>query len=180
MTSPKLLKALNDQIVNEFYSAYLYLSMEAYFSSLNLNGFANWFRVQAQEERDHAMLFFTYINKIGGRVELGAIDKPDWDFKSIGEVLQLSLSHEQKVTQMIYNISYIASEEKDLKTQMFVQWFVNEQVEEESNADGNVKKYKFVENDGRGILMMDADMATRTYTAPTGTTIDSATTATTA
>lgn len=166
MLSEKLQKQLNEQIVKEFYSAYLYLSIEAYYTSLNLNGFANWFRVQAQEERDHAMMFFTYINKVGGRVKLGQIDEPKTEFSSIEEALQLSLDHERFVTKSIYNIVDTAFEERDYKTNSFLQWFVNEQTEEESNSENNLKKFQMVGNDGRGILMLDAEMATRVYTTP--------------
>lgn len=166
MLSEKLQKQLNEQIVKEFFSAYLYLSIEAYYTSLNLNGFANWFRVQAQEERDHAMLIFAYVNKVGGRVLLGQIDAPKTEFVSIEEALQLSLEHERFVTKSIYGIVDTAIEEKDHKTNQFLQWFVNEQTEEESNSENNLKKFQLVGNDGRGILMMDAELATRVYTAP--------------
>lgn len=166
MISEKIQKLLNEQIVKEFYSAYLYLSIEAYFTSLNLVGFANWFRIQTQEERDHAMMFFNYINKVGGRVKLGRIDAPQVEFTSIEEALKLSLEHEQFVTRSIYNIVDAAIEERDHKTNQFLQWFVNEQTEEEANSDNNLKKYQLVGNDGRGILMMDAEMAARVYTPP--------------
>jgi ferritin len=166
MISEKLQKQLNEQIVKEFYSAYLYLSIEAYYTSLNLNGFANWFRVQAQEERDHAMMFFEYINRVGGRVILGQIDAPKTEFSSIEEALQLSLDHERFVTKSIYNIVDTAIEERDHKTSQFLQWFVTEQTEEESNSENNLKKFQLVGNDGRGILMLDAEFATRVYAPP--------------
>jgi ferritin len=163
MISDRLQEQLNEQIVKEFYSAYLYLSMEAYYTSLNLNGFANWFHVQAQEERDHAMLIFNYLNKVSGKVTLGQIDAPNTDFASIEEALKLSLSHEQFVTRSIYSIVDTAIEEKDHKTNQFLQWFVNEQTEEEANSENNLKKFQLVGNDGRGILMLDAELATRVY-----------------
>ena len=166
MLSEKLQKQLNEQIVKEFFSAYLYLSIEAYFTSQNLNGFANWFRVQAQEERDHAMMMFAYVNKVGGRVYLGQIDAPKTEFSSIEDCLSLSLDHERFVTKSIYNIVDTAIEERDHKTNQFLQWFVNEQTEEESNSENNLKKFQLVGNDGRGILMMDAELAARVYTAP--------------
>jgi ferritin len=166
MISEKLQKQLNEQIVKEFYSAYLYLSIEAYYTSLNLNGFANWFRVQAQEERDHAMMFFEYINRVGGRVILGQIDAPKTEFSSIEVALQLSLDHERFVTKSIYNIVDTAIEERDHKTSQFLQWFVTEQTEEESNSENNLKKFQLVGNDGRGILMLDAEFATRVYAPP--------------
>ncbi len=163
MLSEKLTQKLNEQVVKEFYSAYLYLSIEAYLASLNLPGFANWFHVQAQEERDHAMLIFNYIVKVGGKISLGAIDAPPSDFPSIGEALKLTYAHEVDVTRSIYSILDVALEEKDHKTAAFLQWFVNEQTEEEENADNNVKRFNLVGSDGRGILMLDAEMAARVY-----------------
>ncbi|MCX8131105.1 MAG: ferritin [Clostridia bacterium] len=166
MISAKIEKLLNEQVVKEFYSAYLYLSIEAYFTSLNLNGFANWFRIQAQEERDHAIMFFNYIHRVGGKVSLGKIDAPKVDFSSLEEALRDTLEHEQFVTKSIYSIVDMAIEEKDHKTNSFLQWFVNEQVEEEENADANLKKVQLVGNDGKGILMLDAEMAQRVYSPP--------------
>jgi len=163
MLSQTLQDKLNDQIMKEFYSAYLYLSIEAYFASMNLSGFGNWFHVQAQEERDHAMLIFNYINKVGGRVLLKQIDAPTSDFASIGGALKITLEHERIVTKSIYDIVDAATEEKDHKTTSFLQWFVNEQTEEESNAENNVKKFARVENDGRGIMMLDAELSLRVY-----------------
>lgn len=164
MISEKILEKLNEQIQKEFYSAYLYLSIEAYFASENLDGFANWFHVQAQEEVDHAMLIFNYVNRVGGRVRLRQIDSPKVDFESIEEALKSALEHEQFVTRSIYDIVDLAVAEKDHKTNTFLQWFVNEQVEEEENAENNVKKFELVKDDGKGILMLDQQMAARVYT----------------
>ncbi len=169
MISEKMQLKLNEQIQKEFYSAYLYLSMEAYFASQNLNGFANYFHVQAQEERDHAMMFFNYINHVGARVKLGQIDAPKNDFSSIEEVMRLTLEHERFVTGSIYSIVDLALEERDHKTNAFLQWFVTEQAEEEANAENNVNKVKLVGNDGRGILMLDAELAQRVYAPPSAT-----------
>lgn len=166
MISEKMQDKINEQIQKEFYSAYFYLSMEAYLASLNLNGFANFFRVQAQEERDHAMLFFNYLNQVGARVMLRQIDAPKVDFESPEEVFKLALAHEQLVTRSIYSIVDLALEERDHKTHTFLQWFVTEQVEEEANMDNNLKKLKLVGNDGRGILMIDAELAARVYAPP--------------
>ncbi|MCX7921539.1 MAG: ferritin [Clostridia bacterium] len=168
MVSEKVQKKLNEQIQKEFYSAYLYLSMEAYLASRNLNGFANFFRVQAQEERDHAMMFFNYVNKVGGKVELGQIDAPKGDFESLEEVFKMALEHEQFVTKSIYSIVDLAQEEKDHKTNAFVQWFVNEQAEEEETAEYNLRRLQLVGTDGRGILMLDTELAQRVYTPPAG------------
>lgn len=164
MITEKMEKLLNDQIQKEFFSAYLYLSFEAYFTSRNLNGFANWFRVQAMEERDHAIIFINYLNHVGGRVKLQEIGAPEWDFKSIEEIITKQLEHERFVTSSIYNIVDNAIEEHDHKTNSFIKWFIDEQTEEEASAEENLAKIKLVgENDGKGILMLDAEMATRTY-----------------
>ncbi|MDQ2087140.1 ferritin [Herbivorax sp. ANBcel31] len=164
MISDNMVKLLNDQIQKEFYSSYLYLSMTAYFKSINLDGFANFYFIQAQEEKDHALKIFDYVNQVGGKVSLSKIDSPKVDFESIEEVLKLTLEHEQFVTKSIHNIVDVALSEKDHSTYSFLQWFVNEQVEEEDTADGNLKKFKIVGNDGKGILMIDAEMAKRVYT----------------
>lgn len=167
MISEKLEKALNDQIQKEFYSAYLYLSFEMYFSSRNLNGFAHWFRIQAMEERDHALILINYLNQVGGRVKLQPIDAPEWNFNSIEEIMTKQLEHERFVTQSIYNIVDLAIEERDHKTNSFLKWFIDEQVEEEETAEQNLSKIKFIgEDDAKAILMLDAEMATRVYTVP--------------
>lgn len=163
MVSDRIQKLLNDQLNKELFSAYLYLSIEAYLTSLNLPGFANWFRVQAMEERDHALIFFNYINRIGGRVQLMQIDAPQVDFASIGAALKQTLEHEKFVTASIYGIVDAALEERDHKTNTFLQWFITEQVEEEDNADKNIRKFEMVKDDSKGILMMDAEMAARMY-----------------
>jgi len=167
MVSEKIEKLINDQIQKEFYSAYLYLSFEAYFASRNLNGFAHWFRIQAAEERDHALILINYLNQVGGRVKLQPIDAPEWNFNSIEEVMTKQLEHERYVTSQIYIIVDQAIEERDHKTNSFLKWFVDEQAEEEDTAEQNLSKVKLVgEGDGKGILMLDAEMATRTYVVP--------------
>jgi ferritin len=167
MISTKMEQLLNEQIQKEFYSAYLYLSFEAYFTARNLNGYAHWFRVQAMEERDHAVIFFNYLNRVGGRVKLQQLEAPEWEFKTIEEVLTKQLEHERLVTKSIYNIADQAIEEHDHKTGSFLKWFIDEQAEEEDNAEQNLSKIKLVgENDGRGILMLDSEMAARVYVIP--------------
>lgn len=166
MISERIQKLLNEQIQKEFYSAYFYLSMESYLTSINLAGFAHFFRVQTQEERDHAMMFFNYISHVGGRVKLDAIQTPQFEFASPEEVFDLALKHEYFVTESIYNIVNAALEEKDHKTNAFLQWFVTEQAEEEANMENNLKKLKLIGNDGRGILMLDQELAQRVYSAP--------------
>jgi len=164
MISEKLEVLLNDQVQKELYSAYLYFSFEAYFTAKNLNGYAHWFRVQAMEERDHALIFFNYIHHVGGRVKLRQIDAPAWDFKSIEEVVSLQLDHERYVTKSIYEITDQALVEHDHKTSSFLKWFIDEQTEEENNAEQNLSKIKLIgENDGKGVLLLDAEMATRMY-----------------
>lgn len=168
MVSTKIEQLLNEQLNKELFSAYLYLSIEAYFESVNLRGFAHWFRIQTMEERDHALLFFEYINRIGGRVKLQPIEGPKVDFDSIASALRQSLEHERFVTNSIYNIVDAAKQEKDHKTDSFLKWFIDEQVEEEENADNNIKKFEYVKDDGKGILMMDAELAARIYTPAPG------------
>jgi ferritin len=164
MLGKKVEELLNNQIKNEFYSAYLYLSMAGWLHNYGLNGYAHWFRVQAQEERDHAMIFMNYIVKANGRVHLYAIDEPNFEFATIEELLQLNLSHEQYVTSLIYNIASAAQAENDIKTVEMVKWFVTEQVEEENNAVDNITGYKLFGGDGKGLYMLDAQKATRVYT----------------
>jgi len=171
MISDKLNKLLNEQVQKEFYSAYLYLGMEAYFANQNLDGFANFFRVQVQEERDHAMKFFNYINQKGGKVELLQIDAPVINFNSAEEIFAFTLKHEQFVTESIYNIVDNALEERDHGTNTFLQWFVTEQVEEEATADKNLRKLKLIKDDSNGLFMLDAELALRVYTPPAPGTI---------
>jgi ferritin len=167
MISDKLQQKLNDQIMKEFYSAYLYLSFEAYFASRDLNGFAHWFRVQAMEERDHAVIFFNYLNQVSGRIKLQPLEAPEWDYKSIEEVLVKQLEHERMITKSIYDIADLAQEERDHKTDSFLKWFIDEQAEEEANAEQNLNRVRLVgENDGRGILMLDNELAARVYVVP--------------
>jgi ferritin len=167
MLSEKIEKELNNQVRKEFFSAYLYLSMATYFYDRSLDGFANFFRVQAQEERDHAMMTFDFINEAGGSVKLQKIDSPENEFKSIVRVFELFLDHERYITKSIYNIVDLANTEKDHKTITFLKWFIDEQVEEESTAESNLAKVKLVEDDGRGILMLDQEFAKRIYAQPT-------------
>ena len=164
MISEKMQQLLNEQVQKEFYSAYLYLSMEAYLEEKNLKGFAHFFRVQTQEERDHAMMFFKYISFVQGNAKLLQIDQPDMIFNSPLDVFTASYNHELTVTKSIYNIVDQAITEKDHKTNMFLQWFVSEQVEEEGNMDAMIKKLQLIGDDGKGLLMLDAELAARIYT----------------
>jgi ferritin len=164
MLSKKIEDLLNNQIEKEFYSAYLYLSMSAWLNNYGLNGYAHWFRVQAQEERDHALIFMNYIIKANGRVHLNGIEEPNFEFASVEELLQLNLDHEKLVTSLIYAIASAATAENDFKTMEMVKWFVTEQVEEEASATENINGCKLFGGDGKGLFMLDSQKATRVYT----------------
>jgi len=166
MISKKMIESLNQQINREIYSAYLYLSMAAYASSVGLNGFANWFNVQVKEELTHAEKFYNYVNQQGGRVKLKTIEQPPGDFSSAVDLFQKTLAHEKKVTKMIGDLVNLAKKEKDHATETFLQWFVTEQVEEEANAIENLQKLNLVGKDGNGLLMIDSQLATRVFVAP--------------
>lgn len=164
MLSKRLEEELNKQVNAELYSAYLYLSMSAYFADQNLNGFANWMYVQFQEEQAHAMKFFNYIIDRGGKVQLMQIDEPKTEWKNIVEVFEETFAHEQKVTSLINNLVDIASEEKDHATFNMLQWFVEEQVEEEASASEILEQVKILEGRGAGLFMLDREMKQRKFT----------------
>lgn len=161
MISAKMEKALNEQINKELYSAYYYMAMAAYFESENLEGMANFMKVQAQEEVAHAQKFFGYINEQGGRVVLDAIDKPRTDYDSALQIFELGLEHEKYVTSRINNLVDLALEEKDHATKAFLDWFITEQVEEEATMDSIVNKIKIAGTTGHGLLMIDAQLGQR-------------------
>ena len=166
MLSKKMLKELNIQIMYEMFSAYYYLSMAAYLDDLNLAGFANFFKIQYKEEVDHAMKFYNYIYEQGGNVKLQAIDQPKTEFKSPEEIFKLSWEHEQFVTSRIYILMDLAKKEKDYSSESFLKWFVDEQVEEESNMKGLLDKVKLVGKNGNGLLMIDMELTKRVYSPP--------------
>ena len=161
-----MLDELNRQVNAELYSSYLYLSMAAYFESINLKGFANWMKIQAQEEVIHAMKFFDYINERGGRVTLDTIKKPPAEWKSPLDVFETTYKHEVNVTKMINSLVDLAIREKDHATYNMLQWFVAEQVEEEASADAIRQQLKFIGKDGRGLLMLDRELSRRVFTPP--------------
>ncbi len=167
----KIRKALNEQINAEFYSSYLYLSMTSYFKRLSLDGFARWMEVQAIEELTHAMKFFNFVSERGGKVDLTAIEGPPTSWDSPLSVFEAVYKHEVKVTALIYNLVNIATEEKDHATANFLQWFITEQVEEETSADSLVQKLKLIGGEGGGLYMLDKELAQRVFTPPPGTTI---------
>jgi ferritin len=166
MISGKMIESLNEQINKEIYSAYLYLGMASYAITLGLNGVANWFNVQVKEELSHAQKMYGYVNVQGSRVILKAIDEPPQEFTSALNLFEKTLSHEQKVTGMIHDLVHQAKKENDQATEIFLQWFVSEQVEEEENATELVQKFKLAGNDGNGILMADKDLAARVFMPP--------------
>jgi len=166
MISNKMADALNDQVNAELYSAYLYLSMESYFKAQNLNGFANWMKVQTQEEVSHAMKIYDFIDERGGRVLMKAIEGPPTDWDSALTVFKAVYEHEQKVTSLINNLVDLAINEKDHATNSFLQWFVNEQVEEEASADEIVQQLKMMENAPGGMFMLDRELGQRVFIPP--------------
>jgi ferritin len=166
MLSEKMLKSINHQINREHYSAYLYLSMASYATAEGLNGFANWFTVQMKEEIFHAEKMYNYVNQQGGRVLLEAVEQPPSDFSSMLDLFEKTLEHEKGVTTMINNLVKLAREEDDYATESFLQWYVTEQVEEEASPSEIIQKLKFIGKDGRGLLMIDKDLATRVFTVP--------------
>jgi ferritin len=166
MINKKVEKVMNEQIVHEFYSAYLYLAMAAHFDSLNLKGAAHWLRCQAQEEEIHAMKFYLHIADRQGRVVLGAIDKPPVEWKSPYEAFKAANEHEQLVTGLINNIVNIAQEEKDHASSTLLQWFTNEQIEEEAQTDEIAQKLKLIGNSGEALLLLDQQLGTRVFAYP--------------
>lgn len=163
MINQKVESALNEQINAEMYSAYLYLAMSGYFEDQNLTGFANWMRVQAQEEMTHAMKFFDYVNERGGRVSLKSVEQPPNDWEDTVAVMEQVYEHEQKVTQMINDLVNLARQEKDHATDNMLQWFVAEQVEEEANADDILQQLKLIGGKGQGLLMLDKELRQRQF-----------------
>ena len=157
---------LNQQINKEFYSAYLYLDFSNYFKAKSLDGFANWYMVQAQEERDHAMLFYTYLQNENMPVTLDAIAKPDKELTSDMDVLKAGLEHEIYVTSLINDIYAAAYDVRDFRTMQFLDWFVKEQGEEETNATDLISKMELFGSDPRGLYLLNQELAARVYTAP--------------
>ena len=161
MLSEKMQTALNNQMNAEMYSSYLYLSMNAYFKSINLEGFANWMLAQAQEELMHAMKFYDFINQRGGRVTLAQIEAPPVEWTAPLVVFEDTLKHEQKVTGLINDLVEVASAEHDHATQIFLQWFVSEQVEEEDSVNGVLEQIKLLGDAQGGLFMIDRELAKR-------------------
>ncbi|PID57190.1 ferritin [candidate division KSB3 bacterium] len=161
MLSKRMEEALNKQVTAEFYSSYLYLSMSADFAAKNLEGFASWMQMQAQEEWDHGMKIYNYILEKGGTIKLEAIKAPPTSWKNAVDAFDTTLKHEQHVTGLFNNLASLAIEEKDHATGIFLQWFVSEQVEEESTASGILERLKMVGDSPQGLFMMDSNLAAR-------------------
>lgn len=166
MLHPDVKQLLMEQINKELYSAYLYLAMADYYAASNLDGFANWFNIQAQEERDHAMLFREYLNNQAERVRLTAVAAPEDDFKAYDEPLKAAYAHECLVTASIHNIYSVAFREKDFRTMQFLDWFVKEQGEEEKNADDLVQKFRLYGTDAKSLYMLNSELGARVYAPP--------------
>ena len=162
----KIASLLNQQITKEFYSAYLYLDMANFYDEMDLDGYANYYMIQAQEERDHALLFMKYMQNNGLKVTLEAIDKPDKTFETVLDPLVAAAEHERYVTSLINDIYHEAHQAKDYRTMKFLDWFVDEQGEEEDNADSMVSRYKLFGTAPKGLYLLDQEYAARVYTAP--------------
>lgn len=167
MINKKVENAINKQINAELWSAYLYLSMSSYFTSIGLSGFANWMRIQWQEETAHALIFFDYVNERGGKADLKAIDDVPKKWASPLAAFEEVLKHEQKVTSLINNLMDIAIDEKDHATKSKLQWFVDEQVEEEANAQAIIDNLKLIGGKGDGLLLLDRELKQRVFVDPT-------------
>ncbi len=166
MITQKLQEAFNEQINKELYSEYLYFSMAAWFDAENLPGFANFFKIQVQEERFHVMKMYEFINERGGKVLLKEIDKPQVEFASALQIFELAYKHEQFVSKLINELMDLAIEEKDHASQSFLTWFIDEQVEEEASMDAVVGKLKMLGGNGHGMLMIDNELGARVFTPP--------------
>ncbi len=167
MLKKKMLKALNDQINAEMFSSYLYLSMESYFQSISLTGFAAWMRAQVQEELMHGMKFYDFVGERGGKVTLEAITKPESTWASPLAGFEAIQKHEEHVTSLINDLVDLAISEKDHATNNFLQWFVSEQVEEEASVGEIVEKLKLIKDNPSGLFMMDAELGKRVFVMPT-------------
>lgn len=166
MLKEKVADLLNEQVNKEFYSAYLYLALANYYHDENLDGFANWYEIQAKEEMDHAMLMVKYLQNNDYSVTLEAIAKPEVKIDGFKDPLRIALQHERYVTALINNIYEAALEAKDYRTQKFLDWFIDEQGEEEKNATDMVKRFELFGNDPKGLYALDSEYKARTYSAP--------------
>jgi ferritin len=164
MISKKMEAAINKQIKEELFSSYLYLSMSAYFTNLGLEGFAHWMSVQEKEERDHAMKFYNYLLSQGAEISLQQINEPDHKWKSPLDAFKATLKHEFHITKCINELVDLAEKEKDRATFNFLQWYIDEQVEEEENDRNIIDKLSLIKENSNGLFMLDKDLAARVYT----------------
>ncbi|HIV43109.1 MAG TPA: ferritin [Candidatus Faecalibacterium avium] len=162
----KVYELLNAQINKEFYSAYLYLEIANYYDAKGLDGFANWYEIQAKEEQDHAMLFYRYLHNNSQPVVLDTIQKPETNFTDLIGPLKAALGHEKYVTSLINAIYAAAVEAKDYRTVQFLDWFIKEQGEEEKNSADQITKMELYGGDARSLYMLNSELLSRTYTAP--------------
>ena len=167
MLSKEVTKLLNEQVNKEFFSSYLYLDISNYYDLKNLNGFSNWFRVQAKEELDHALLFLSYMQNNNAQVLLTSINSPDGVYTDFKAPLTTSLEHERMITASIYNIYSEAAGQKDFRTQQFLNWFITEQGEEEKNAEDLIDRYELFGYDAKSLYLLDTELAARVYAPPT-------------
>lgn len=167
MLNQEVENLLNDQINKELYSAYLYMGMTNYYSNQSLNGFENWFKVQMREELDHADLFRTYMLNMDKEINLETVSAPKIKFNTFKDPISIALEHERSVTASINNIYDAAYRNKDFHTMQFLDWFVKEQGEEEKNIDNLLKRYDLFGSDSKGLYMLDSELGTRVYAAPT-------------
>ncbi len=167
MLKNEIITSINEQINREMYSAYLYMSMSAYSNSIGLKGFANWFMVQYHEEMLHAMKLYEYLSRQGAPIRLKAIQEPPAEFKSPTDMFTQTLAHERFITKSINDLMDLAITQKDHASQVFLQWYVNEQVEEEENDNDILLQLKLVNDDPRGLLMLDRELSARMTTVPT-------------
>lgn len=163
MLNKRIEKMINDQITKELYSSALYLSMSAWFASMSLNGFAKWYYIQTQEERDHAMIFYQFMKQTDTRTAFQKVDEPTFAFKDTQDILEQTVKHEEFITASIYDIVKAANEEHDYKTVQFLNWFIDEQVQEESNANTNLNRFKTMGQDGKAMYLLDQEMGVRVY-----------------
>lgn len=166
MLDKKVVELLNQQVVKEFYSAYLYLDFSNFYYEEGLEGFGNWYKIQAQEERDHALLFIQYLQNNGEKVTLDTIECPKTESRDAKGILAQGLKHEQYVTSLIHGIYDAAYMVKDFRTMQFLDWFVKEQGEEENNAENLIKKFQLFGDDPKSLYMLDNELGARVYSAP--------------
>ncbi|MCR5260952.1 MAG: ferritin [Candidatus Gastranaerophilales bacterium] len=166
MLNEKMEFAFNEQINKEFYSEFLYLAMKAKFAEWNLQGFVNWFDVQVQEERAHAFGMYDYVLERGGKIELMTIERPEIEGDTPVQIFEHVLRHEQYVTSRINYLLDVAEEVKDRAATSFLDWYLKEQVEEESNVGKVLATLKLIGDDKNALLLMDKDLATRVFTVP--------------